>query len=68
MAALKLADGNLEALRREVDTAKSDYRDTLVYAEYPGFMRAGPITKMPEGEKESIVDQDWRQYDEWFKK
>jgi hypothetical protein len=35
LAILKLAEGNEEKLRELVDIAKHDYRDVLLWAEYP---------------------------------
>src|SRR5271170_6538774 len=40
LAALKLADGHMDSLRRYIDAAQSDYRDVLVPAEYPKYWRA----------------------------
>ena len=34
-AILTLSDGDLDALRHWTDTAKEDYRDVLLFAEYP---------------------------------
>lgn len=34
IAVLKLSDGNLEQLRRAIDQAKLDWRDTLVAADF----------------------------------
>lgn len=39
-AVLKLADGNLERLRRAIDQAKVDWRDTLMAADFGQDMRA----------------------------
>jgi hypothetical protein len=41
LAVLKLADGNLEALRRSINTANRDYRDVLVAAEIQTFQAFG---------------------------
>lgn len=66
-AVLKLAAGRLEQLRREVDTAKRDYRDVLAGAEYPGYFRRVPGPgSLPADEEKRIIDADWRQYQEWF--
>jgi hypothetical protein len=68
MASLKLAKGNLDALKAEINTAKSDYRDVLAYAEYPGYMSNTFASKLDEAERQRIVDEDWKQYQDWFKK
>ena len=67
LAVLKLADGNLQALRREIDVARSDYRDVLAYAEYPGYMqKVPPSARLAEVEKERIILADWMQYQSWL--
>ena len=67
IAALKLADGDLQALRREIDAAKRDYRDVLAYAEYPEYMqKVSPSCKIAEEERERIIHSDWMQYQNWL--
>jgi hypothetical protein len=61
MACLKCAEGDLAALKREVEDACCDYRDVLVAAEYPRYAGA----KDDEGRKRSIED-DWRELQEWL--
>ena len=66
-AALKLAAGDIEQLRREIEGAKCDYRDVLAAAEYPGYMRLVPGSgKLSAQETKRIVDADWKQYQDWF--
>lgn len=66
LAALKLADGNLERLRSEIDNAACDYRDVLGPAEYPlATKKWSKMNKMAEAEKQEIYGKDWRQYLEW---
>jgi len=67
LAVLKLACGNLQALRREIDVAKSDYRDVVAYAEYPEYMqRVSPSGGLAEVERERIIRADWAQYQSWL--
>jgi hypothetical protein len=67
VACLKLARGDFEKLRSQIDAAQYDYRDVLGAAEYPGYMkRMFRIEKLPEAEQQRIIDEDWRQYQEWF--
>ena len=69
LAALKLADGSLEELRRQIDWAKSDYRDVIAPAEYPSYFRQSfPMRELPEPEARQAIDQDWAQYQAWLKK
>ncbi len=61
MACLKLASGDLARLRRQVQTACTDYRDVLAWAEYPNYMRArGPA------EQQTAIEQDGQQLQAWL--
>lgn len=66
LAALKLADGDLEALRAQVRAADADYSDVLAAAEYPGWLRAG-LHGPAEAEHEAVVEADAAQYPRWLK-
>ena len=67
LAALKVANGELEALRRQVELANCDYRDLLAMAEYPAYMRAGlGIYEIDESEQNEIIRADWEHYASWL--
>ena len=67
LAALKLAAGNIEQLRNEIEGAKRDYRDVLGPAEYPAYgKRLFRIKELPQDEQQRIIDADWRQYQDWL--
>ena len=67
LAVLKLARGDLQALRCEIDVAKIDYRDVLAYAEYPEYMqKASPSGGLAKIERERIIRADWTQYQSWL--
>ena len=69
LAALKVANGSLDKLRACIDSAKRDYRDALAAAEYPAYFKIGfPIRELPKKERRRIIDEDWRQYEDWLKK
>ncbi len=69
LAALKVANGSVQKLRSCIDSAKRDYRDALVAAEYPAYFMIGfRGQKLPENEQRRIIDEDWRQYQEWLKR
>lgn len=69
LAVLKLATGRLDALRREIDKAKADYRDVLAYAEYPAYMKTMfCVSPLPATEQQKIIDGDWKQYQSWLNK
>jgi len=61
MACLKCANGDLEALEREVETACCDYRDVLSPAEYPTYRKA----RTPEAMQKAI-ENDWNQLQSWL--
>ena len=69
LAVLKLASGSLERARAWMEVAKRDYRDVLSAAEYPAYSReVFDIDVLPSQEKERIVAEDWKQYEEWLKR
>jgi len=68
-----LADGNLEALRKQIGFAKRDYRDVLVLAEHPEYWKAtsgvrNPPRTLSKKQRQQIVDADWQQYVNWVRK
>jgi len=67
MAILKLSEGDIDALAREVAAAKADYRDVLAYAEYPAEMALGPFTVDGSVAREIALARqaDKKQYREW---
>jgi hypothetical protein len=64
LAALKLAAGNLDSLQKQILAAKQDYRDVLVWAEYPEYSKVVGFRtgKVPKKERQRIVATDWKQY------
>ncbi len=70
VAVLKLANGNLHALRIAMDVAKRDFRDVLIAAEYPEYGRQTSLSSQTlEGtEKEQVIERDWEQYKAWLTK
>jgi hypothetical protein len=67
LAAMKLANGSLEELRRQVSWAKMDFRDIIGPAEYPEAMKIMSLLELDEVERRRIYDADWKQYDEWLR-
>ena len=65
LAVIRLAGGSLEEVRRQVDIAKRDFRDTLAMAEYPAQLVA-PTWRMPPEEVQRLVQQDFEQYRRWL--
>jgi hypothetical protein len=67
---LKLANGRLENLRTQIETAKRDYGDVLAVAEFPAYCKVGfrHIRELPADERLRIINADWRQYEEWLRK
>jgi len=69
LAILKLADGSLDVVRRQLDIAKCDYRDVLALAENPGYMQPAPPSERASGpDRQRIIRSDWNQYQSWLTK
>ncbi len=73
LAILKLSEGNLEQALAMVAAAKRDYRDVLMWAEYPEQSRATwavgkNLTKQQGNQLEQIRRRDRKQYRAWLKK
>jgi hypothetical protein len=68
LAALKLAAGSISALKREIQTAKCDFRDVLCGAEYPRYSREIAFSDAPESVKRAVIEDDWKQYEAWLKR
>jgi hypothetical protein len=69
LAVLKLAAGNIDNLRREIERARYDYRDVLSQAEYPEHTkRMFEFRPLTPGEEQQIFDADWHQYQTWLAK
>lgn len=66
IAILKLSDGNLEKLRKNVEIAKSDYRDVLAYAEYAEEMGKDTWRMSDKEEVRRIRERDRQQYLDWL--
>lgn len=68
LAAVKLANGNLDELRRYAPIAKIDWRDVIGPAETPEFMRT-TVTEFYQLDKQSqaaINQRDRQQYLDWL--
>ena len=66
LAILKLADDDLEQVKINTNYAKQDFRDVLLWAEYP--RQAGKCS-MPAGpKKQKLIDADRAEYEEWLEK
>jgi hypothetical protein len=63
LAILKLCGGDKSQLQGLVEAAKVDYRDVLLWAEYPGQIRSDSIS--PAALRE-IIKADRKQYRDWL--
>lgn len=64
LAILKLAGDNIEQVKLNTKYAKQDFRDVLVWAEYP---RQAGKWSMPDGpKKKKLVDADRAEHEEWL--
>jgi hypothetical protein len=64
IAVLKNSEGSLSRLRQEVDAAKGDYRDVLMWAEYSEYSRLPPGTQGVQAESARVRDR--LQYLKWL--
>jgi hypothetical protein len=72
LAILKVGEGTVEQVLTLVSTAKRDYRDVLLWAEYPEQGRADWSRRMEltQAEKDRLAEirrRDRQQYEEWLK-
>lgn len=65
LAALKLAAGDIDALRRAISAAQIDYRDILAWAESPNEM--GRFSRKNTLSRKQALDEDKRQWQEWLR-
>jgi hypothetical protein len=65
LALLKASGGDIEKLRGYTRGARSDCRDILVAAEYPGEWQAS--SKTPPAEMAAIRKRDREQYEAWLR-
>jgi hypothetical protein len=68
LAVLKLSDGNLSVLRKQVNVARSDWRDVLGLAEQPEAftMSIADYAKLATDRRAEIDARDRQQYDLWL--
>ena len=73
LAILKLCEGRLDRLAELVNAAKRDYRDVLMWAEYPAEGQAvwalrPALSNEERRQLEDLRRQDRQQYMDWLKK
>jgi len=68
LAVLKLADGDMTRLEREVEVACRDYRDVLAPAEYPEYCAKSIKGRFGRGQRASAIASDWQQYSQWLQR
>ena len=66
LAALKLADGDMDRLITQIAVAVRDWRDVVSAAEYPGYSREPAPSKLTEAERRRIIRADSNQYHAWL--
>jgi hypothetical protein len=65
LALLKISQGDIDKLRLYTRGAQSDYRDTLIPAEFQEESQAS--SKTPAAEMVAIRKRDREQYEEWLR-
>ena len=66
LAVLKISGGDLDLIRKNIATAKQDYRDILAYAEYPRQM-GQDSWKLSPAQNRALVAADRQEYEEWLR-
>ncbi len=68
LAVLKLSDGNLSELRKQVNIARTDWRDVLCFAEQPEAFKMSLVNyaKLASDKRAEIDARDRQQYDSWL--
>ena len=69
LAILKLSEGQLDKLESYLESARSDYRDVLAWAEYPEEMMLGYTAKsqMTPDQITELRRRDREQYLNWLR-
>lgn len=69
-ALLKISQGSIAKLNKNVSLANIDYRDVLAEAEYPTYTKKVGFDseKFTQSELQKIIKSDFEQYREWFEK
>jgi hypothetical protein len=69
-ALLKISNGSVAELRKNILLANVDYRDVLAEAEYPIYTKKVGFDskKFSKNELEKIIKSDFEQYKEWLQK
>lgn len=69
IAILRMADGDLARMRTALETAKVDYRDALVAAEYTAeFVRGNQAPDASAEEQAALRARDRQDYAEWLRR
>jgi hypothetical protein len=67
LACMKVAAGDVQKLKRNLNEAAGYYREILGEAEYPFYVKKiFRIDKLNEKEKADIVEKDKKQYLDWL--
>ena len=66
LAVLKLVNGRFAELERHLAYSRRDWRDVLMWAEYPGAAKI-PWSALPAS-GHPVYQTDWEQYQAWLKR
>lgn len=69
-AAIRLANGNIDKLERELKLACIDFRDVVAPAESPRLWKIGLVgaQRLSSEAREELIVDDFDEYMEWLKK
>lgn len=60
---LKLANGNIELVKKYTNQANSDYRDVIALSEYPNFSKHIFESELSSKKKKQLIHDDWMQFE-----
>jgi hypothetical protein len=67
LAVLKLSNGDVGLVAANLESARTDWRDVIAYAEYPAYMRAtSGSTRLSADRRGELIEADWTQYQSWL--
>ena len=65
---LKLSNGNIEELIKNVELANKDFRDIISTAEYPNYLEDAFKNDLTKEKEKQLIEEDWKQFKKWIDK
>lgn len=65
---LKLSNGNIDDLAKNVEQANNDFRDIISRVEYPNYSKYVFEKNLTDEQEKQLIQKDWEQFKSWFDK